>query len=242
MSERLNKIFERRVSGAALELRETAAEPTKIVGYAAVFNLPANGEVIRPGAFSKSIGEGVDVRGYWQHCSEFPLGRVSNGTLFLAEDGRGLRFELTPNPDTSWGRDALASVKRGDVTGMSFRFSVVEAHEEVVDGVALRVLELVDLYEVSPVSEPWYEATEAGVRERENTDPPSPKTATARHAGHGHARTHTDGEGENTDEHGHARTGTDAETARAAAAIRDRLRRLGVAVARARASGFGKKV
>jgi HK97 family phage prohead protease len=58
----------------------------------------------------------------WNHNADLPLGRTRNGTLVLRKDGSGLRIELTP-PATTWGQDAIESIRRGDVSGMSFAFA-----------------------------------------------------------------------------------------------------------------------
>lgn len=154
---------------AAAELRAGGDEEPKISGYAAVFNsrsLDLGGfrEVILPGAFSKTITE-RDQHAFWQHDSSRPLGRRSAGTLALQEDEAGLRAEIVP-PSTSWGHDALKSIQRGDVTQMSFGFRVVKDRFFTADDdVEVRELVEVELFEVSPVSQPAYEDTVAQVRD-----------------------------------------------------------------------------
>lgn len=153
-----------------------AAEPTvdgagkTLTGYAALFNQVANmydyfDEIIAPGAFAKSLAG--DVRALWNHNSDFPLGRTTNQTLQLSEDARGLAFTLTP-PDTAMGRDALVSVDRGDVTGVSFGFEVVTDEWATVGGKKTRTLREVMLYEISPVVFPAYEDTSVEARSLES--------------------------------------------------------------------------
>ena len=152
-----------------VELRagENGAMPS-IAGYAVVFNAWSNpltdsrGRTFRerfaPGAFDRALATQPDM----------PLGRTRNGTLRLMLDGTGLRFELTP-PDTSWGRDAVESIRRRDVSGMSFAFTAQRDGGDVweragADGVALRTVIDANLYEVSPVTFPAYDASSAAVR------------------------------------------------------------------------------
>ena len=157
--------FQRRALGRSeLQSRTVDGKATQIFGYAAVFNSVANGEVIRPGAFTKTLSEHPDVKAYWNHDSSMVLARTSNGTLTLREDGKGLYCELTPNPDTSWGRDALAACARGDVKGMSFGFKIVKAGIITEGGEEITEILEVALREVSPCADPWYEATEVNVR------------------------------------------------------------------------------
>jgi HK97 family phage major capsid protein/HK97 family phage prohead protease len=171
MAKRLNpKRFQRRSVGGvgAMECRAVEGGPTQIVGYAAVFNTVAYAEVIRPGAFTKTLSERGDVRAYWNHDSSAILGRTSNGTLLLREDETGLYCEITPNANTSWGRDALASVEREDVKGMSFGFRVLKSASAVNGGAEITELLELDLREVSPCTDPWYEATNAESRDRDD--------------------------------------------------------------------------
>ena len=91
-------------------------------GYAAVFNSEANlgtfSEVIRPGAFAKSLATGSNIRALYQHDGTALLGTTRGGTLQLREDAKGLAFTLAL-PDTSHGRDLAILVDRGDVQGCS---------------------------------------------------------------------------------------------------------------------------
>ena len=155
-----------------LEIRAgTETEPTTISGYAIKFNSVTKigdwfREVIRPEAVPDDI-QTQDIRALWNHNSDFPLGRTKNDSLTLEKDEKGLRFTITP-PDTSWGRDALESVKRGDVSGMSFGFFVIkDKWTEETGKTPLRELLSVDLLEVSPVTFPAYASTSAKVRSAE---------------------------------------------------------------------------
>ena len=150
-----------------VELRELG-DGQSIVGYAAVFDEIAYGEVVRRGAFTKTLQESKDIKAYWSHdaMGSQVLARTSNGTLQLGEDDNGLWVRIRPNLETSWGRDALASVQRGDVDQMSFGFSPIVATETVIDGEVVRELKEVRLYEVSLVAEPWYQGTSAAVRDK----------------------------------------------------------------------------
>lgn len=153
----------------AFELR-AAKELPEIAGHAALFNsisetlgsfMPFR-EIIRPGAFAKTIKQD-DIRMLWNHNTDMVLGRNRAGTLRLAEDDKGLVVENDP-PDAAWARDLITSMQRGDVTQMSFGFSTITAHWETKDGMDLRVLEEVRLFDVSPVTFPAYTKTDVSVR------------------------------------------------------------------------------
>jgi HK97 family phage prohead protease len=152
-----------------------------ITGYAALFNVRsvvlwgAFREVIEPGAFAESIA-GDDIRALWQHDTALVLGRSKAGTLTLSEDERGLRVEIAP-PDTQAGRDAVTSIRRGDVDQMSFGMSVLsdgESWREEEDGTIVRRVRKAKLWEVSPVTFAAYPQTEVGVRSLFGDEPTIP--------------------------------------------------------------------
>lgn len=153
-------------------------------GHAAVFNQVIDygpwRELIRPGAFEKTIQERDQVA-LWDHDSGRPLGRRSKGTLELSEDGTGLRSVLHL-PNNSFGNDAYEAVKRGDVVGMSFAFDIIKEVVTDGDGETKPLRELVELrlWEVSPVTFPAYPQTDIEARgmfyevASGQQDPPTP--------------------------------------------------------------------
>lgn len=150
---------------------ETRAEDEKrtLVGYASVFNSPADIggwwiETIAPGAFAGTIGG--DVRALVDHDHGRVIGRTKSGTLRLAEDAKGLRCEIDV-PDTTDGNDLWTLVERGDISGMSFGFRVTkEVWDETVEPPQRTIL-AVDLMEVSAVAWPAFDDTELGKRSLE---------------------------------------------------------------------------
>lgn len=143
------------------------ALPPKIRGHAALFNSRSENlggfyEEIAPGAFTESIAAD-DVRALWNHNDSFVLGRNRANTLRLFEDSQGLGVEIDP-PDAQWARDLLGSMKRGDVTQMSFGFRVLTDSIRKIDGLWVRRLEKVRLFDVSPVTFPAYTGTDVSVR------------------------------------------------------------------------------
>jgi HK97 family phage prohead protease len=158
----------------SMPVRELRADDDtrRIVGYAAVFDSDADlgffEERIAFGAFSRAIDEDQDVRALWNHDANYVLGRTKSKTLTMAEDKVGLRIEIDP-PDTQTARDFVESIRRGDVDQMSFAFRAVkESWTEREGELPLRELHDVDLFDVSPVTYPAYEATSVGVRSAED--------------------------------------------------------------------------
>ena len=178
---------ETRLFEIELEERQVGdTEEKKLVGYAARFNklsedLGGFREKIKPGAFSESITSD-DIRALFNHDTNFVLGRSSAGTLELSEDRKGLRMSCSP-PDAQWARDLVASVKRGDISQMSFGFQTLDDKWEKKDGDNIRTLEKCKLFDVSVVTFPAYPDTEVGLRSLESwetrEEKPNPDEAVA---------------------------------------------------------------
>ena len=152
------------------ELRTLGSDDEmKIGGYAAVFEKYSQPigrfiEKIAKGAFASSLAQD-DIRALWSHNSDIVLGRTRNQTLRLFEDDFGLGFELML-PATQAGRDAYTSIKRGDVSGVSFGFSVLsDSWKKGEEGKPHeRTLNTIKLFEISPTAFPAYEQTSVAVR------------------------------------------------------------------------------
>ena len=138
-----------------------------LTGYVATFGTPAKitdfVEVIRAGAFTRSLESGADVLALADHDASRVLGRTSSGTLALHEDSHGLAFTLTL-PDTTTGRDLAALAARGDLGGMSFAF---ESRTEEWRGNTRELID-VELHEISVIAaHPAYSGTSVNLRHRE---------------------------------------------------------------------------
>jgi HK97 family phage prohead protease len=165
MSIGTDTLFKTERRSFAVELRANA-KARRLEGYAATFNSEARfagfSETIKRGAFRQTLDSNADVLALVDHDTSKLLARTKSGTLRLAEDSRGLAFDLDL-PDTSIGRDVLALAERADLGGMSFAFVPLD---EVWDG-DRRELRSVDLKEISVVSAwPAYERTEVIARSR----------------------------------------------------------------------------
>ena len=152
-------------SNIEIETREDG--PPVIRGHAAVFDIIESGgwfrEKVAPGAFRISLQED-DIRALWNHDSKYVLGRNRANTLKLWEDERGLAVEISP-PDTQQAMDFIELIRRGDVSQMSFGFQVKRSTWiEEKDEDDLRVLDEVKLWEVSPVTFPFYKDTDIGIK------------------------------------------------------------------------------
>lgn len=158
---------------ADLELRADGAKSGKLVGRAAVFNRETNigglfREVIRPGAFKKTLQE-RNVKMLWNHDPSYPMGSTKGGTLKLRESDEGLEVENDPPTEPPYG-GFRQNIERGDVSQMSFGFEVIkEQRNEPTEDEPLPLREVLEvrLFEVSPVTFPAYEDTEIEARARQ---------------------------------------------------------------------------
>jgi len=162
---------------ASVETRDDANG--MISGYAAVYYdgtpnteyqlYPGTVERIMPGAFARSVNQKDDARALFNHDTNMVLGRVSAGTLRLTEDNRGLKYEIDP-ADTTVYRDVAQFIKRRDVQGSSFAFNVTDEQPKKENGLRIREIRGVELFDVGPVTFPAYESTSTGVRMRGCTE------------------------------------------------------------------------
>jgi len=131
-------------------------------GYAALFDSPSEPlpftEVIKRGAFTRSLKSRNDVKMLWNHDSGAVLASTRSGTLSLVEDERGLKVTAVL-PDTTAGRDARELISKGIVDAMSFGFSVPSGGDSWSSDGNTRTLKSVRLHEVSIVAWPAYSAT-----------------------------------------------------------------------------------
>lgn len=154
----------------SMTVEERDGMPPMIRGHAAVFNrlsedLGGFREQIKPGAFSEAVIQD-DVRALWNHDSNYVLGRNRSGTLRMVEDSEGLAVEIDP-PDTQFARDLMVSMRRGDVSQMSFQFMVPKGGQSWANdsnGQSIRTLTKLRLLDVSPVTYPAYPQTDVAVR------------------------------------------------------------------------------
>lgn len=118
-----------------MELRSqpdgTGGEVLRFSGYASVTEAPyemedwlgAYTEVVRRGAFAKTLAEGADVPFKVNHDG-ITLARTKSGTLRLSEDSTGLLAEADLDPSSPAVQTLRSAMERGDIDEMSFAFRV----------------------------------------------------------------------------------------------------------------------
>lgn len=117
----------------------------RLAGYAALFGVPDGArDTILPGAFAATLAARTDpLPLFWQHRPEQRIGWVEQAR----EDARGLRvIAVFDNPHSRFA----AMLRTHTVNGLSFGYRA-RAARHTVQG---RVLEAVDLFEISLVTRP----------------------------------------------------------------------------------------
>ena len=154
------------------EIRAVASNDgsLKVSGYAATFNQEADGlnfrEKIAPGAFSRSLASSEPVYLLINHDTDgIPLASTRSGTLVLTEDDHGLRMDANLDPSNPRAQEFASAVKRGDMTKMSFSFTLGQDGDSRDGGV--RTLKNLNLFEVSGVTWPAYSSTDLSARSAE---------------------------------------------------------------------------
>lgn len=132
LSETQRKRPETRQVHEPLEIREASDDGKRTLrSYASLFNEPymirAAGyrftEVIRPGAFKRTLGTNPDVVFRTEHSGP-PLAATWSGDLRLGEDSRGLWYEVDLDPTDPDVQALISKVQRGVYRESSFAFRI----------------------------------------------------------------------------------------------------------------------
>lgn len=130
-------------------------------------------EIIEAGALDKTNLK--DVRFLVNHNTDMiPLARSRNNNenstmqMTVDKDGMGIRVNLDTENNTE-ARNLYSAIKRGDITGMSFMFTIdgEEWEELESDHPTRRIKSIGQVFEVSAVTFPAYESTEISARDKE---------------------------------------------------------------------------
>jgi hypothetical protein len=156
-----------------LEIRaasDITLDGKKIIGRPIVYNSRSENlggfvEIIAPKAFSKSLSG--DIRALVEHDAKLILGRTTSKTLRIAEDSQGIYIEIDP-PNTRTASELMESIQRGDISGMSFGFTVNTdgSQWDFNTDPALRTVTNANLHEITITSMPAYSATNVEVAMR----------------------------------------------------------------------------
>ncbi len=130
-------------------------------------------EIIEAGALDKANLK--DVRFLVNHNTDMiPLARSRNNNenstmqLEVDKDGMAIRVNLDTENNTE-ARNLYSAIKRGDITGMSFMFTIDDEEWADLDSEhpTRHIRKIAQVFEVSAVTFPAYESTEISARDRE---------------------------------------------------------------------------
>jgi HK97 family phage prohead protease len=155
-------------------VRPEIKDSRRLCWYACLFDQPAeiterdkNGqlvtytEIIRPGAFTRTLSEDHAVVGNIDHDNGSSFATTTDGTLLLQEDPKGL-FASCWIPEGEAGDAVIQRVLSGELDGSSFRFGSVKSRS---NGGTVERLE-VTLADVCLTANPAYPQTHGEVHLR----------------------------------------------------------------------------
>lgn len=166
--------MEKEIRNVNNQIRRANEESRLVEGVAIVFNSDSQDlgyfERISPDAINQETIDKSDIFCLLNHDdSRGVLARSRFGegslTLSIEDDGLHYRFEA---PNTQLGDELLSYLSRGEITTSSFAFRVANGGDKWYrdsDGVLRRDINKIErLFDVSPVFQPAYEATNCSRR------------------------------------------------------------------------------
>lgn len=176
----MNRKPETRQFVASFETRQNEEGERRIIGRPVVIgqetDLGLCREIIEPGALEKT--DLTDVLFFTNHDTyKIPLARSrnnnENSTMQITVDKDGVETDALIDTEEHYEAKALYSaVNRGDITGMSFMFTIGGEEWEELDSESplRRITEIAQIIEVSAVNFPAYEQTEIEARDISTLD------------------------------------------------------------------------
>lgn len=153
----------------AFEYKFAAGDTGSFDGYGAVFNNEdAYGDMIMPGAFTKTLAEhqargkmpkmllnhgsmGGGLFGSSDPMADVPIGKWTH----MAEDSHGLQVKgQLINLDTERGKTIHGAMKEGQLDGLSIGYKATDFARGTKENEPRRTIKEIKLYEVSPVTFP----------------------------------------------------------------------------------------
>lgn len=162
-----HRSLERRASPAAAIA--DLIDDRVIKGWPILFNVLSTDlggfkERILPEAVNRSLK--ADVMALVDHDTGKVIGRTKSGTMAMRKDKKGLGVTIEPDMEISYARDIVRAVARGDVSGMSFGFVVLEDEWHKEDGKPVRDVIDMEIMEISVVTFPAYLEADVQVAQR----------------------------------------------------------------------------
>lgn len=125
-------------------------------------------ERIKAGAFKRALERADDVRILLNHEWDKDLGGTKDGNLELYEDAIGLHARATITDE-----EVVRQAKNGELVGWSFGFTDRDVEQEEINGLTVRNVKDLNLYEVSLINRskvPAYDGTLVAVRSADDSE------------------------------------------------------------------------
>lgn len=124
-------------------------------------------ERVKVGAFKRALERADDVRLLLNHDWTRDLGGIKDGNLELCEDAIGLHARATITD-----KEVMEQAKRGELRGWSFGFTDRDVDRGEENGLTVRNVKDLDLFEVSLINRsrvPAYDGTLVAVRSADDS-------------------------------------------------------------------------
>ena len=124
-------------------------------------------ERVKVGAFKRALERADDVRILLNHDWSKDLGGIKDGNLELYEDAIGLHARATITD-----KEVVEQAKKGELRGWSFGFTDRDVEQGEENGLTVRNVKDLDLYEVSLINRsrvPAYDGTLVAVRSADDS-------------------------------------------------------------------------
>lgn len=125
-------------------------------------------ERIKAGAFKRALERAEDVRILLNHEWDKDLGGTKDGNLELYEDAIGLHARATITDE-----EVVRQAKNGELVGWSFGFTDRDVEQGEENGLTVRNVKDLNLYEVSLINRskvPAYDGTLVAVRSADDSE------------------------------------------------------------------------
>lgn len=137
----------------------------QIEGYASLFGEPDQGrDVVAKGAYAKSLAKlahaGRTVKMLWQHDPAQPIGVWQE----VREDDKGLFVKGRLLQGVPRAQEAANLLRAGAIDGLSIGYRTIKSHK---DATGQRVLDELELWEVSLVTFPMLPDARVGAKSHE---------------------------------------------------------------------------
>lgn len=127
-------------------------------------------ESIAAGAFTRSLNKFNTIKSFINHDPSKILSTTRSEPALEIFDNDDELYFISPIPPTTYGTDLIENLKRKNINGASFSFTVSDGGEEYKinkDGSIHRIITSAEIYEVGPVTNPAYEQTEVNLRSKD---------------------------------------------------------------------------